>query len=310
MLKPFFVRSRVVVSLLLLIALNAEARTLRLFLIGNSFSQAATRYLPQLAKEGGHELIIGRAELPGAPMDRHWSAVVAETADSKDRKGRPYHGNTRSLRQLLSSNTWDIVTIQQGSIVSSDVETYRPYARELRDLVKSLQPNAEVVMHQTWAYRSDEKVFAFVNHAAKKHARNQEEMWKTSRAAYHAVADDLGLRLIPAGDAFWMVDSDPQWGYQRDQKFDFKKPTPPALPDQTHSLHRGYFWKNETNEFTFDAHHPGPAGCYLAGLVWYGFLFGESPAKLTFVPEGVPAPFAAHLREVAVKTLNAIPAKK
>ncbi len=309
-MRKLFFRLPSAAVFLLLLTLTAEARTVKLFLIGNSFSQAAARYLPELAKDGGHELIIGRAELPGAPMETHWNAVVAEMADASDPKGKPYSGKTKSLRQLLSSNTWDIVTIQQASIQSSDVNTYEPYARQLRDLVTNLQPKAEVVMHQTWAYRNDEKVFAFTDKKAKKHARDQKEMWTTSRAAYHAVADELGLRLIPAGDAFWMADSDPKWGYREDKKFDFKKAVPPALPDQTHSLHAGYSWQKGTNVMAFDAHHPGPAGCYLAGLVWYGFLFGESPAKLTFVPPGVPADYAAHLRDVAAQILDAMPKKK
>ena len=74
---------------------------------------------------------------------------------------------------------------------------------------------------------------------------------------------------------------------------------PPALPDQTHSLHAGYSWNKEKDKLGMDANYASPAGCYLAGLVWYGTLFGESPEKLTFAPPEVPADFAAHLRQVA-----------
>ncbi len=134
-------------------------------------------------------------------------------------------------------------------------------------------------------------------------------MWEKSRAAYHTIAAELGLRLIPVGDAFWKVSSDPQWEYKKDPNFDIKKPVHPNLPDQTNSLHAGYSWKDEKN-FTFDANHANDAGCYLGALVWYGFLFGESPEKLTFAPPKVPAAFAAHLRQVAWQTLQeATPAK-
>ena len=37
--------------------------TLRLFIIGNSFSQNASNFLPQMAKERGKTLIIGHANL-------------------------------------------------------------------------------------------------------------------------------------------------------------------------------------------------------------------------------------------------------
>jgi len=52
-------------------------------------------------------------------------------------------------------------------------------------------------------------------------------------------------------------------------------------------------------KFSKDAHHANAAGEYLGALVWYGFLFNESPEKLTFVPSEVGLEFAAHLRKVA-----------
>jgi hypothetical protein len=119
----------------------------------------------------------------------------------------------------------------------------------------------------------------------------------------------LGIAVIPNGDAFWKVDSDPEWSYKKDPNFDISKAVEPALPDQTHSLNVGYRWSKD--KLRFDSHHANAAGCYLGALVWYGFLFHESPEKLTFVPEGVPADFAAHLRKVAweVVTNNPRPLK-
>ncbi len=278
-------------------------RTVRLFLIGNSFSQNATRYLPQMAKEGGHELILGRAEIGGAPMQRHWDAVAAHEANPEDPKGKPYGG--KSLRMLLTAGTWDVVTIQQASIVSGSISNYQPYAKQLHDFIKSVQPNAEVVLHQTWAYRSDAKTFTRVRPDYS--AQNQQEMWEESRKAYHQTAKELGLRIIPTGDAFWKVSSDPQWGYKKDAAYDFTKPVFPNIPNQTNSLHTGYSWRKDkdgVDSLAFDPNHANEAGCYLGGLVWYGFLFNESPEKLTFAPPSVPAPFAAHLRKVAWQTVQ------
>jgi hypothetical protein len=52
------------------------------------------------------------------------------------------------------------VTIQQRSISSHDVTTYRPYAANLRDYVKKHAPNAELLLHETWAYRVDDPRFS------------------------------------------------------------------------------------------------------------------------------------------------------
>lgn len=287
----------------LLLSDAAQARTVRLFIIGNSFSQNAARYLPQMAKEGGHELIIGRAELGGHSFKQHWSYVEANEANAEDPKGRPYNG--KSLRELVSAGTWDIITMQQYSAHSSDVETYRPYAQKLHAFLKTLQPQAEIVLHQTWAYRSDSKSFGFTSVEKKQKAQTQQEMWENSRAAYHTIAKELGLRIIPVGDAFWRVSSDPTWGYKKDANFDFAKPAFPALPDQTNSLHAGYRWNKEQTAIGFDANHANDAGMYLGGLVWYKFLFNESPEKLTFAPKGLSPEFAVYLRQQAALTATA-----
>ncbi len=272
----------------------AAARPLRLFTVGNSFSENATRYLPQLAQEGGHELIIGKAVKGGCSFQQHWDAVEAWRANPDDPRAKIY-GN-KSLHEQLGTEPWDVITVQQYSLHSSDVTTYRPFAPKLVAHLTSLRPAAEIVVHQTWAYRVDADKFGLIE--PRKNAANQREMVERSRAAYWEIATELGLRVIPTGDAMWRVDSDATWGYRRDASFDPKTAVRPALPNQSHSLHVGYRWSAE-GKLNKDANHANAAGEYLGALVWYGFLFNESPEKLAFTPAGVDAAFAAHLRKVA-----------
>jgi hypothetical protein len=284
--------------------------TMNLFLIGNSFSQNATRYLPQLAVEGGHHLHIGRAEVGGCSLQRHWEHV--EAAERGEEVGKFYTGKSlerddngdyraKSLRELLTACEWDMVMFHQASLPSSNVDSYYPYAIYLFDYIKALCPNAEVVLHQTWAYRCDSPFWGEIGDG--QNAKDQREMWEKSRAAYHTISERLGARLIPTGDAFWEVDSDPQWKYRPDAKFDLEHPVSPNLPDQTNTLHAGYYWSKE-GQFSIDPKHTSEAGAYLGSLMWYGFLFGESPEKVTFVPPNVSVEFAAHLRKVAAKILQ------
>jgi len=278
-------------------SLNEEASktdTLRLFLIGNSFSQNATRYLPQLAAEGKHPLKIGRAELGGCSLQRHWEIAEAAEKNPDDPKGKAYGG--KSLRQLLSAGTWDVVTIQQNSMNSGDVTTYSPYAKKLFDLIKSIQPKARILIHQTWAYRSDSKQFTQI--ADKQFAASAKEMWEKSRAAYHTIADQLGIELIPVGDAFWKISSDPKTVYKSDTTFNFDNPQYPTLPNQTYSLHAGYRFDN-SKKLAFDSNHANEAGCFLGGLVWYAVLFNEPVSKLKFRPGNVDEKFAVLLRNAA-----------
>ncbi|MET0462804.1 MAG: DUF4886 domain-containing protein [Chitinophagaceae bacterium] len=287
--------------LIINLATSAQKATtpapLRVFLIGNSFSQNASRYLPAMSKQGGHQLIIGRAEIGGCPLQRHWDSVAVNLTDSN--RGKAYNG--KSLKQLLSDGTWDVVTIQQASVLSGDIKTYSPYARKLYNFIRQLQPKAKIVFHQTWPYRADAKSFSRIKGEVS--AKNQAEMWNYSRAAYHAMADSLGIQLIPVGDAFWTVASDAQWGYKKDAAYDFNNPAYPVLPQQDNSLNVGYFWSKDKT-LQFDANHANDAGCYLAGLVWYGFLFGEDPEKVGFVARGIPDNFAAELKKVAAGVLK------
>jgi hypothetical protein len=275
-------------------------KPLHLFIIGNSFSGNAAKYMRELSEEGGHELTVGRAELGGCSLQRHWEIAEAAEANPDDPKGKAYDG--KSLKMLLAEGVWDVVTLQQYSMLSGDVETYRPYAQKLYDYIKKLQPSARIVFHQTWAYRSDADGFGQI--ATGKLAQSEKEMWEKSRAAYHTIAHELGTSVIPTGDAFWRINSDQKWAYQKDAGYDFAKPQPPNLPNQNHSLHMGYRWNNTKLEF--DSHHANTAGCYLGSLVWYGFLFNESPVNLKFVPEGVPADFAAQLRKTAWSTVKEV----
>ena len=131
-------------------------KTVRLFIIGNSFSGNAAAFLPQLAAEGRINLEIGRAELGACSLERHWK--LAE-ANEKAYKGK-------SLHEMLSDGAWDIVTIQQYSLLSGDPATYAPYARKLVDMIRSLQPKAKIFIHQTWAYRNDATGFGRITESS------------------------------------------------------------------------------------------------------------------------------------------------
>lgn len=281
-------------------------KTIRLLTVGNSFSGNATRYIIQLAAAAGHKIVLARADLPGCPMERHCKAVEAAEADPNATAGKPYTvtvGSSKkhcSLKEILASDKWDFVTIQQASAISPDVGTYRPYAKNLRDFIKKNSPQAEVLIHETWAYRRDDPRFDSGKDS-------QEKMHADLRTAYQTIAKELSLRVIPVGDALYAAGTDPAWGY-RPVKFDKAGLKHPNLPDQTHSLNVGWQWlKDASGEYklTMDGHHASDLGCYLAGCAWFEVLFNESVENNSYVPRGIPAADARYLRAVAHKTVQA-----
>ena len=281
------------------------ARTVRLLTVGNSFSQNATRYLKDVVQGSGNVLIQHRAVIGGSSLQQHWEKSQLHEKDPQDKAG--LYSTQLGLKQELLAEPWDVVTIQQVSIRSHDVTTYRPFARQLHDYIKQHAPRAEVVLHQTWAYRQDDPRFAVADPKPGEPA-TEEAMYRGLTSAYTTIAAELKTRRIPVGDAFYLADSDPKWGYRRDTKFDFQNPRYPALPDQTHSLHVGYQWGKLPDgkpTLRMDGHHANMAGEYLGACVFFEFLFQESSVGNTFVPAGLNKAHALFLQETAHRAVVA-----
>src|SRR3954447_16561669 len=88
-----------------------KSKTVRLLTVGNSFSQNATRYLGDLAKAKGHTLIHRPLAIGGASMEVHCEKARLHEKDPRDPRG--LYGK-KSLREELTSEAWDFVTIQQA----------------------------------------------------------------------------------------------------------------------------------------------------------------------------------------------------
>lgn len=283
----------------------AKARkTVRLLTIGNSFSRNATRWLGDLAAAAGHELVHHQAAIGGGSFAQHWERVLLYEKDPNDKKAT--YGEL-SLKQELVAEPWDFVTIQQRSMISHDLATYWPDARKLRDFVAANAPQAELLVHQTWAYRCDDPRFTRPP-TEPGEPTTQKAMYDGLTKAYESIAAELGLRVIPVGRAFSMADTDAQWAYQPDRAFDPDRAVFPALPEQRHSLHVGWRWTRDARgkpRLGMDGHHAGVAGEYLGDCVFFEMLFGQSVVDVPYVPEGLDAAYARFLRETAHRAVQA-----
>jgi hypothetical protein len=276
----------------------------RLLTVGNSFSRNATHYLGDLATADGNQLIHRPIVVGGASLQLHAEQAQQFERDPGAKNG--LYANGHSLKQDLLADRWDFVTIQQASIKSHDVETYRPHAAWLRDYIKRHAPQAELLLHQTWEYRRDDPRFAIATPKPGE-PPTQEAMYRGLANAYETIAKELRVRRIPVGDAFHLANNDPQWGFRPETNFNSKSAKPPELPDQTHSLNMGWQWKKQKDGglmLGMDGHHANIAGEYLGACVWYEVLFSRSAVGSGFIPRGLDATYAKFLQQTAHRAVT------
>lgn len=301
------VHRHLILTALCLAALAAAepASKLRVLVVGNSFSGNALHFFDEIVAAAGCTAEVKHLSIGGSPLALHWGKAEKALKDPQDIEGR-YNkdGSGGSLPEHLANGPWDVVTIQQYSRAAHDPATYRPFADQLVALIRERAPQARICMQQTWHYRVDDPRFG---DGPKNDLPSSEEMHKRVRAAYAGVAKELKLEVIPSGEAFWLADTDPAWGFKPDTTWNSKTATFPGLPDQRHSLHIGWTWSEKDGKKTlaFDGRHASRTGEYLAGCVWFETLFRRSVVGNSFRPKEVSAEDAAFLQQLAHKVVEA-----
>ena len=128
-------------------------KSVSILTIGNSFADNVLHQLPQIVEASGNKLVYAKANLGGCSFGRHWKHMDAYEKNNDDPDGKPYGGGKFSLKDMLTRQKWDVVTIQQVSYKSHDLNTYEPYASEIYAYIRKHASQAKIYLHQVWAYR-------------------------------------------------------------------------------------------------------------------------------------------------------------
>jgi hypothetical protein len=239
---------------------------IKILAIGNSFSQDALEHLHEIAKTDGVDMLIGNLYIGGCSLESHWyNASTDDKAYDFYKTGEA--AKTASIREALEGEKWDYVTMQQASHDSGRPDTYYPYINYLSDYVKLYAPQAEQIIHQTWAYELDSSHPGF-----KHYYDSQAVMFSDLKDAYKQVADKLGLRLIPCGEAMQKARNTACFDYAMGGK----------------SLCRDGF------------HASFILGRYLLSAVWYEVLTDKSILENSYVPKSIYSDSEPTEGEVAV----------
>ena len=304
-------------------SIAAQAKQLKVLMIGNSFSICVLKQMPQCAASAGETLDLASLYIGGCPLDKHWSNVEKASdpkfapygfsynyASVKDPKDAPVAklGKHTNIPQALVADKWDVVTIQQASPKSSFPETYQPYADKLIAKIKELAPQAEIVIQETWSYSP------YSTGLLSKWGMTPDTMHAAIKDAYGKLAKAHNLRTIPTGDAVQL--------YRKRLPVDYGKLLTPAeiaqiKSPETVDFHGdvvgGSSWRKgrkgtkdaDVVKLRLDACHLNREGEYLQACTWLAALFGTDVTKLTYAPDGLAPEKAQLMRACAADAVAA-----
>lgn len=188
---------------------KASKESIKIFAIGNSFSDNAMSYLyPILKAFGAKEVVLGNMYIGGCSLETHANNAQNNNPIYAFRKNDSREATAGSfvtkastmLLEGLVDEEWQYVTLQQASGVSGVESSYEKFANALNQYVRmnATNPQVKVGWHQTWAYQANSTHSEFVNYQ-----NNQEEMYKSivncvkNKIANNHIYDFI----IPAGTA-------------------------------------------------------------------------------------------------------------
>lgn len=237
---------------------------IRTLSIGNSFSQDACAYLHEVAASCGINLECVNLYIGGCSLEAHAANLASDTAAYSLEVNGLATGKNVSISEALSDGTYDVVTLQQASHFSGRVLTYFPYIEILAGAVRTAQPNARIMLHETWAYEIDSTHGAFPYYGCSRY-----RMYEFLHDSYTYAAKRLGVPIIPVGSVIQGLREDlPEFDYAHGGM----------------SLNRDGF------------HLSIPIGRLTASYVWLKSICGADVRRADFLPFG-EGEETAHLLE-------------
>lgn len=233
--------------------LASRGDSLRILEIGNSYSQNATSYIPQIISvmgENASKVNLTLAYASGASF-KDWFDICNDTYSgdyyiygkivngSREPIKRFTGSNGLPFRNLLKDSVWDIIVLHQYSAYAPYEDDWgsqdkKGYLKDLIDIIKETQPNASIGLQLVHSYASQCKL-------------NSEKWSSTERWSEIAYSCYNAMRTYP---------------------FDVLIPYGTAVQNLRSVLHQNSY--DLTSDYTHLSH--GPAQL-VASLCYYETLF-------------------------------------
>ena len=223
---------------------------MKVLTIGNSFSEDATRYLYSIARAQGVDFEVVNICIGGCSLERHYRNMLGDRKDYMLIFNGEFTGFFTTLEEALLSREWDVITLQQVSHLSFKKDTYYPYITELVDYIRTCQPKAKLLLHETWGYEDgSDRLTKLAGYST--HKAMLADIQKTYAEVCEAEKID---GIIPSGTLFGMM-----------------------LENGVEKVHRDTF------------HASWGLGRYALGLLWFRCLTGKSIVENNFRDLDMPA---------------------
>lgn len=173
-------------------------RPIKILAIGNSWTKNSTDYLGLVLDNLGIPAEIHRSYYGGANLWTYWNNISTNAAIFEHSRRLPNESfsviGTQSFKDILLSDTWDIVTFQQQSGLAGDYASYQPYLKDTIKWMKELLPVLpDIYWHATWAYPNG------CTHADfSKYDNDSDTMYDAILSAVERMTAEMGItRIIP-----------------------------------------------------------------------------------------------------------------
>lgn len=228
-----------------------EDEALTVLAIGHSFGNNSIEYAHQIAESLGKKLEISSLYYGGCTLEQHLDFYKKDEAVFTVYTNGVCVDNTpRTSKAILSEKQYDIITFQGHSISTDEIETFAPL-EEFASIVRSHQPDAEFMIHQTWSLCSARLAGYKVEYQTYDKGRL---FFDRTKANFAEAAKRLGnVKTVPVGEAIQYAKEN--YDYSDDLK-------------------------NKKTMYADEISHLSPLGKYLAGCVWVQFLFPDVDVRL------------------------------
>jgi hypothetical protein len=223
---------------------------MKILAIGNSFSTDATALIEPIAAAEKWDIFVRNLFIGGCSLETHWQNFQTyDPVYEYQKDGEVLQ--MISLREALSQEDWDVITLQQVSHLSGKRSSYEPFLGNMIAAIQNLVPDGWIVFHRTWSYEIN------ADHPGFKHyGSSQARMDRQIRSTTAHYSQKYALPVIPSGEIIRQ--------YRQKAPFDYRK--------GGISLNRDGF------------HLSLDYGRYIVALTWLWFFLGKLPSGHFYIP--------------------------